>query len=664
MASDDAPDAELVVEEDRSRTVKASETSAAVTVIPLDGSLPVSAEVADALETAAGIRIQRLGGMGSLSTVSIRGSTSRQVAVFLDGIPLNPDGAQAINLSELPTTALDRIEVFRSNPPPEFGQAPMGGVVNLITPENPDSFGLSATVGDYSTHRLGANGGASVDVHGVTVDTWLAAETLGTEGDFEYFHNKSTLYNVWDDSFETRQNNDKSQINLLGRVRAHQGPWQASFTAGMLRRSEGIPGPGAAQSLGARLKTDRSLMAIGADYGASWGRAHLSAWHIGTHELFDDRAGEVGTGTQWQDQDTTMDGLRAHGEAIAGHGIIPSLTLGIRRDRHARFDRLVDKADDPMRRLSWSVVPGVRSLLWDDQFQLDATVTLQGIHNSAMGGVPFEELPGTASPDGDTLFAASPRGGFVWSITPTTVFKGSIGQYLRPPDFTELFGDRGGIIGNGELRPERGFNSDIGLRQTIDGPVELVADLAGFRSESADKIVFVQNSQKTMRPINLSKGIVQGVEAALTVDAFDCFNSRTSFTYSASENLSTATAYTGKQLPGIPEWDVWQQTSVRWRDIAAVGHSLSFTDGEYWDRTNWYRAAPRTMHAIFARVTPIENGPEIEFEVRNLTNSMVELVPRDPLNPKNTAVVVQGLDDFHGYPLAGRTVLFSVRWSS
>ena len=82
MASDDAPDAELVVEEDRSRTVKASETSAAVTVIPLDGSLPVSAEVADALETAAGIRIQRLGGMGSLSTVSIRGSTSRQVRML------------------------------------------------------------------------------------------------------------------------------------------------------------------------------------------------------------------------------------------------------------------------------------------------------------------------------------------------------------------------------------------------------------------------------------------------------------------------------------------------------------------------------------------------------------------------------------------------------
>jgi len=662
-AADDAADAEIVIEESRSIKTDVTETSAAVTVIYLDDSLPISGELADALETAAGVRIKRLGGIGAWANVSIRGSTSRQVAVFLDGIPLNPDGASTINLAELPTTALERIDVFRSNPPPEFGQAPMGGVINLITPETPDNFGFSATVGDHNTHRVGANGGRSVELRGVTVNTWMSVETLGTEGDFDYFHNKSTVFNVWDDTFETRQNNDKSQFNMLGRVSASQGNWSTSFTAGVLRRAEGVPGPGAAQSLASRLNTERNLLAVGGEHASSFGRVRLSGWHIGTHELWDDRAGEVGTGFQWQDQNTTMDGLRVHGEAFAGYGLIPSLTLGIRKDRHTGFDRLAEHTDEVMRRLSWSAVPGVRARLWAERLQLDATVTVQGIHNQAMNEVPFSEVAGTVSPDGDTLYALSPRGGFVLGISPTTTFKGSVGRYLRPPDFAELFGDRGGVIGNGQLRPERGLNSDLGLRQTIEGPVELVAELAWFRSESKDKIVFVQNSQKTMRPINLSKGIVQGIEMALVLDTLDVFSSRTSFTYSKSKNLSGASAYTGKQLPGIPTWDVWQQTGLRWKSAASVGHSVSFTAGEYWDRTNWFRAAPRTLHGIFARVRPIKGGPDFECEVRNLANSMVEIVPRDPLNPKDKAVILQGIDNFHGYPLPGRTVLFSVRWS-
>jgi hypothetical protein len=51
------------------------------------------------------------------------------------------------------------------------------------------------------------------------------------------------------------------------------------------------------------------------------------------------------------------------------------------------------------------------------------------------------------------------------------------------------------------------------------------------------------------------------------------------------------------------------------------------------------------------------------MEVRNLFDHMVARVPRNPLDPEDTAVVLQGLDDFHGYPLAGRTVLFSLRWT-
>ncbi|MCB1321660.1 MAG: Plug domain-containing protein, partial [Leptospiraceae bacterium] len=41
------------------------------------------------IERNSGVRVRRYGGLGSYSTISIRGSNANQVNVYLDGIPLN-----------------------------------------------------------------------------------------------------------------------------------------------------------------------------------------------------------------------------------------------------------------------------------------------------------------------------------------------------------------------------------------------------------------------------------------------------------------------------------------------------------------------------------------------------------------------------------------------
>lgn len=48
-----------------------------------------TATVADVLNDQTGVQIRQSGGLGSASSVSIRGSTSRQVQVVLDGMLLN-----------------------------------------------------------------------------------------------------------------------------------------------------------------------------------------------------------------------------------------------------------------------------------------------------------------------------------------------------------------------------------------------------------------------------------------------------------------------------------------------------------------------------------------------------------------------------------------------
>jgi iron complex outermembrane receptor protein len=104
---------EVVVEGELSRSDDVTaESSAQVTVIEV-GEQAASESIAEIVERSAGVHIRRLGGLGDFSSVSIRGSTWRQVQVYIDGIPLNPDGISSVNLSELPTGALSRIEVWR-----------------------------------------------------------------------------------------------------------------------------------------------------------------------------------------------------------------------------------------------------------------------------------------------------------------------------------------------------------------------------------------------------------------------------------------------------------------------------------------------------------------------------------------------------------------------
>jgi hypothetical protein len=98
-------------------------------------------------------------------------------------------------------------------------------------------------------------------------------------------------------------------------------------------------------------------------------------------------------------------------------------------------------------------------------------------------------------------------------------------------------------------------------------------------------------------------------------------------------------------------------------DSITASHSWSYTSGNYWDQTNWYLSAPRSIHSAFIRLDPHIGGVEAELSIRNITNRMVDIVPTNPLDPEDESVALSGLSDFHGYPLPGRTALFSLCWS-
>lgn len=659
---------EQVVEGQRPAAPDPGRTSASVTVIAVDERLPASADVASTLDGAAGATVRRLGGLGDWASVSIRGASSRAVQVFLDGVPLNPDGSATVNLAELPLGAFSRVEVYRSSPPPELGAAPLGGVVNLVTGEGRAPPVASVSAGSYDTSRLLLGGGWDGSAAGHPLDLQGFSEIFGTNGDFVYFDDNGTTYDGLDDALRVRDNNHKRQ--WTGHARARWGDEHLRLTLldAALLRDEGLPGAGPSPATDATLSTRRNLTVaeIVAHGGSLSGRGRLWGWT--RRERYDDRLGEIGTGNQHSDEHSSTVGALGHVAWLASPALVPTLTLSARRDQLRSVDLLQGETDGPHARLALGATASGNAWLLDERLVLSAAALGTLLDDRAIDGPSSQQSPLETS-DHELLTRLDPRAGLLWRMRAseglTIAWKGNLGRYFRPPDLTELFGDRGALVGNPDLVPEHGWQADLGLR--LDGvslgAMAFDADLSVFWSRSHDLITWVQTGQRVMVPINIGEARARGIEAAGNA-RLGPFEDSLSLTLTDAADLRDDPLYQGNQLPRVPRLELSQSLSLAWaRGLPGrLGYQFSFTDGNYWDATNWYRAAPRAIHGAFASVAPAP-GWTLAFDALNLTNHITEVVPRDPLHPDDGEAVVSAITDFSDYPLPGRTLLLTVRWS-
>jgi iron complex outermembrane receptor protein len=645
----------VIVEGERGEGPDPATTSATVTVIPVDESLPASTDVAEAVDSASGTVVQRLGGLGDWSAVSIRGSSPRQVLVALDGVPLNPDGATVVNLSELPLRSFSRVEVYRGSAPPALASSAMGGVVNLVTPEGPRPSAAALGAGTLRSARFHVDAAPAGALGPTPVQGFLSVDGFSTAGSFRYFDDQRTPYNLGDDRLRVRENNETHQLSVLGRVRAGEDGLRFTFLDSLLVRQEGVPGPISTPTASVAYGVVRNLAVAevdGSGGAVSW-KGRL--WGQLREERFDDREGEVGVGRQWTRDTTVAVGTSGHlGWAPSAH-VVTGVTSVVRFDRYLGRDRLEDQVQRPRHRWSTTLSANATFRAWEDR--LVAQPVLQGVALHS-----FDADPASGGGSASTV-AFTPRVGLLVRPMEGLAVKANAGRYLRPPDFLELFGDRGAFRGQADLRPEQGWQADLGVRWTppTSGGLSGSLEVTGFHVSSRDLIAYVQNGQQVVIPVNLGSARVRGVEGALSLHAFGWVEVQTNLTHTGSVNLSPEDAYSGNQLPRIPSWELYQRTALTPGERVRVGHAFSFTGADYWDATNWYRSAPRAIHGLFAKLS-VTPALSVEMDVLNVTDRIAEVVPRNPLDPSDPARAVQPITDFSGYPLPGRTLLVTARW--
>ena len=148
-------------------------------------SIPIpngTQDVSLILSRTAGVVRQNMGAIGDFSAVRVRGSSFRQVEIFVDGIALNPEGSSVVNMADIPADAFSQLDVYKASRPNELQSSAMGGVVNLI-PKKGNGMNVTYSGGSFGTHRIQQR--IMLDAESVKLLSFSSFFT--SQGDFLYF---------------------------------------------------------------------------------------------------------------------------------------------------------------------------------------------------------------------------------------------------------------------------------------------------------------------------------------------------------------------------------------------------------------------------------------------------------------------------------------------
>jgi outer membrane receptor protein involved in Fe transport len=649
---------EVVVSAPAVRDAATAHDRTAFATVVDTASAPTSVTtLAEALSDTVGVQVRRFGGLGDFSTVSIRGSSAGQVQVYLDGVPLSRADNEVVNLSDLPLDAVDHVEVYRGTTPLAFAQSGPGGIVNVVTrrPGDTPLTAGSASYGSFETRKADV-------VRSARVGAWecLAfGHYLGSAGDFTFTNDQGTTANPADDRDERRKNNAFDLGDLTTRLGWRPaGPLSATLTSDTFVKHEGVPGVGSVQALHTGLQTLREVAHLDARLSPVAGlpaEADLKTYVVHERQHFEDPRHEIGLAATDVVDGTTAAGVQALLRGALGAHQAPGAFAALGHERFTEDERLRAGPDAPARtRLRGTLAAEDEVLFFGERLSLVPGLRWEIFHDDFPGD---PSLPAVLAVGGtSTRDFWSPRFGLRAEVWPRITLLGNVGRWAREPNLSELFGNRGVVVGNPRLKPETSLNGDVGFRWT-PLPVGVLRNLAFeyayFDNAIDDLIQLVQNSQRIVRPENVTSASVQGHEVSARGRIADRIGLAVNYTHQDARDDGDVTFLRGKQLPGRPADEAFAHVELAWSPrhplpgLARLWPGRLFYEAnviadDFLDRANVRRVGSRVLHDVGLELALPLPGLRATLEAKNAGDDRT----RDVL----------------GFPLPGRALFVTLAY--
>lgn len=610
--------------------------------------------ISDTLSDRVGVQIKRYGGLGSYSTISIRGASSNQVMIYLDGVPLSDSIFGDVNLENFPIDNLETIEIYRGFSPIKFGIPGMGGVVNLVTKKskNEDENYIQAAYGSYNSSKLVLSRSQRFE----HLNYFLCFNRTSSTGDFKFKDDNGTpVINTTDDHWEKRKNNKNESYGLTSKAGYRIDEVEFNILNDFFYKKQGIPGMNTNDSEYANYGITRNITNINAKMPKLLIQSlntEINLFYALKRDLFDDSHGEIGFTAQKQlGYFDTFGGSLLNELNISKINQILNLIISGQRETYHNKQYLESQIADSRGPTqirdranigiedNWmlfgdrlQIVPQFRFNVWRDRLTLEKDSFT--VREDKKEDITNKQL--------DWLL-----GSHLYLYKHNIYIKGVIGTSYRAPSFIELFGERGVVKGNPNLTPEKSINRDISVGLNFEYITDIIDEINieyVYFNNSIDNIIqFIQNSQHTMRAENISAASISGHEISISISLFQHFTWNTNYTYQRAVDKSNIPHYRNNRLPYLPMHEI--ATSVKlYNDYGSISYEMNYTGSNYRDRANseFNYIDQRIYHNIIIKGIII-SGLIATFEIKNLTDNRTQ--------------------DIVGYPLPGRSYYGSLSYS-
>ena len=397
--------------------VTEGQTGATVEILDSEELSGKDISVIQRLDRLPGVNSTANGGLGTNSSIQVRGLPSRYVVVRVNGIDMNdPSGTQnAFNFSSLTPSGIDRIEVLKGSQSALYGSEAIGGVVDITT-YRPTEQGVSGRV----SSEIGSFGTTSGTLSlGLLTDRAEVAFTYGrivTDGF------SAAANGVEDDGFS------QTMATLTGSYKVTD-----SFTIGAaVNARDGVVDiDGVDENFSPADSLDRFFVEeLGARVYGELVTGNVT--HTLAYSYFDiERLDTTGSTTNFAGERKRLSYL---GSADLSNGY--TLNLGL--------DKTDEAFNSDGETGSEDTVSAQAELLFRPLSNLDLSAALRYDDNSAFGGKATGRLAAAWRPQDDLTFRAV------------------LGTGFRAPSLYERFS----IYGDAGLSPEESRSFELGVEKT------------------------------------------------------------------------------------------------------------------------------------------------------------------------------------------------------
>ncbi|MBC8717160.1 TonB-dependent receptor [Ochrobactrum sp. Marseille-Q0166] len=454
------------------RATSLQRSTSSVTVIDRDQiDRSAAPDLQSLLQYYPGISITTNGGQGSSSSLYIRGMSSKQTVVLVNGVRTASATTGATALSNIPLSSIDRIEIAKGAHSSQYGADAMGGVINIITKQGgacgERSFCGSVTTG--VTHPWG--GYASGSLQGRSkdgIDYAFGAAVTGTQG-----YNFTTP-----EAFGYEPDRDGFLQGSFNFSLSKDFDWGKIYTDGLLSRGRNQYDAKAPSANEAYTTAFSGKLGARIDHSADWSS---------TIEL-----------------SSGLDHSRNFRKGVSGSDLFETKRYGIFASTEKQFET---------GNFSHVVTGGVEAYREEVNATTDYAKTSRDL--AAVFGqysLEYEALrfDGGVRYDYNEQFGdiVTYNLGASYEILPDLVLRSSFGTGFRAPTFNELYYPG---YANPDLQPEKSRSYEIGLNWQPS--IDTSLDLAFYKTWLRDAIM---STAPSYLPYNIARAEVTGFEATLS----------------------------------------------------------------------------------------------------------------------------------------------------